>query len=137
MWGAAESLSAQSAHALANDFATLPPRPAGDGDTELVATGRTIYQQGMPEDNIVACVVCHGPNAEGVGEIPRLGGLAFTYLQRTLAQWGQGYHLNSGPPMPISPANCHRTRLRRWRHSQLHQASGGAGAAAMPMRSSA
>ena len=100
MWSAAASLSAQSAHELATYFATLPPRPAGDGDTELVVTGRTIYQQGMPEDNIVACVVCHGPNAEGVGQIPRLGGLAYSYLQRTLEQWGQGYHLNSGPPMP-------------------------------------
>ena len=100
MWGAAENLSAQSAHDLATYFSTLPPRPAGDGDAELVATGRTIYQQGMPEDNVVACVVCHGPNAEGVGQIPRLGGLDFSYLQRTLAQWGQGYHLNSGPPMP-------------------------------------
>ena len=101
MWGAAESLSAQSAHALATYFATLSPRPAGDGDTRAGGhRQRTIYQQGMPEDNIVACVVCHGPNAEGVGQIPRLGGLAYSYLQRTLAQWGQGYHLNSGPPMP-------------------------------------
>jgi cytochrome c553 len=100
MWGAADSLSPQSAHELATYFSTLPPRPAGDGDTELVATGRTIYQQGMPDDNVVACVVCHGPNGEGVGQIPRLGGLAYTYLKRTLEQWGQGYHLNSGPPMP-------------------------------------
>jgi cytochrome c553 len=100
MWGAAESLNAQSARNLAAYFSTLPPRAAGDGDTELVAAGRTIYQQGMPDDNIVACVVCHGPNAEGVGQIPRLGGLAYSYLKRTLVQWGQGYHLNSGPPMP-------------------------------------
>jgi len=100
MWGAAASLSAQGAHDLATYFAMLPPRPAADGDTELVATGRTIYQQGMPDDDIVACVVCHGPNAEGVGQIPRLGGLAYSYLKRTLEQWGQGYHLNSGPPMP-------------------------------------
>jgi cytochrome c553 len=100
MWGAAASLSPQSAHDLAMYFSMLPPRPAGDGETELVATGKTIYQQGMPEDNIVACVVCHGPNAEGVGQIPRLGGLDYSYLKRTLEQWGQGYHLNSGPPMP-------------------------------------
>jgi cytochrome c553 len=100
MWGAAASLSPQSAQELATYFSTLPPRPAGDGDTELVATGKTIYQQGMPDDNIVACVVCHGPNGEGVGQIPRLGGLAYSYLKRTLEQWGQGYHLNSGPPMP-------------------------------------
>ncbi|HLH96164.1 MAG TPA: c-type cytochrome [Xanthobacteraceae bacterium] len=100
MWGAAENLNAGAAHELALYFASLAPRPANDGDADLVATGRTIYQQGMPEENIVACVVCHGPNAEGVGQIPRLGGLGHAYLKRMLEQWGQGYHLNSGPPMP-------------------------------------
>jgi cytochrome c553 len=100
MWDAAANLSAQSARDLATYFSTLPPKSARDGDVELVATGRTIYQEGMPDANIVACVVCHGPNAEGVGQIPRLGGLAHSYLKRTLEQWGQGYHVASGPPMP-------------------------------------
>jgi cytochrome c553 len=100
MWGAVANLSAQSARDLATYFSTLPPKAAGDGDMELVATGRAIYQVGMPDANIVACVVCHGPNAEGVGQIPRLGGLAYSYLKRTLEQWGQGYHTASGPPMP-------------------------------------
>jgi cytochrome c553 len=100
MWGAAENLSAQTARDLVTYFSTLPPKAAGDGGMELAATGRTIYQVGMPDANIVACVVCHGPNAEGVGQIPRLGGLAYSYLKRTLEQWGQGYHTASGPPMP-------------------------------------
>jgi cytochrome c553 len=50
--------------------------------------------------NIAACVAYHGPNAEGVGEIPRLGGLAYTYLKRRLDQWGQGYHGALALPMP-------------------------------------
>jgi cytochrome c553 len=100
MWDAAANLSAQSARDLATYFSALPPKAAGDGNVELVATGRAIYQVGMPDANIAACVVCHGPNAEGVGQIPRLGGLAYSYLKRTLEQWGQGYHTASGPPMP-------------------------------------
>ena len=68
--------------------------------SDLTALGRTIYQEGMPDANIVACVVCHGPNAEGVREIPRLGGLAYSYLKRRLAQWGQGYSAGTPPPMP-------------------------------------
>jgi cytochrome c553 len=100
MWDAVANLSAQTARDLATYFSRLPPKAAGDGDMELVATGRAIYQVGMPDANIVACVVCHGPNAEGVGQIPRLGGLAYSYLKRTLDQWGQGYHTASGPPMP-------------------------------------
>jgi cytochrome c553 len=100
MWAAAAHLSPQSAHDLALYFAALPPKSANDGDRESASTGQTIYQQGMPDDNIVACVVCHGPNAEGTGPIPRLGGLSYIYLKRRLAQWGQGYHLAAGPPMP-------------------------------------
>ena len=100
MWGAAANLTPQAVRNLSMYFATLAPQAADDGDRQLVATGRTIYQEGMPDDNIVACVVCHGPSAEGVGQIPRLGGLAYTYLKRRLAQWGQGYHAAAGPPMP-------------------------------------
>jgi cytochrome c553 len=100
MWGAASALTPQTARDLATYFAKIAPKPADDGDKEAVATGETIYQQGMPDANIVACVVCHGPAAQGVGPIPRLGGLAYTYLKRRLEQWGQGYHTAAGPPMP-------------------------------------
>jgi cytochrome c553 len=99
MWGAARNLDAPSVRNLATYFASLPPRAAGDGVPNLVALGRTIYQEGMPDGNIVACVVCHGPNAEGVREIPRLGGLDYSYLKRRLEQWNQGYHAAAGPPM--------------------------------------
>ncbi len=100
MWGAAANLSPLAARNLAAYFSTIPPKAANDGDRELAAAGRAIYQEGIPDANIVACVACHGPNAQGVGEIPRLGGLAYTYLKRRLEQWGQGYHAAAGPPMP-------------------------------------
>jgi len=100
MWGAAANLSPRAARNLAVYFSMIPPKAANDGDRELAATGRAIYQEGIPDSNIVACVACHGPNAQGAGEIPRLGGLAYTYLQRRLEQWGQGYHAAAGPPMP-------------------------------------
>ncbi len=99
MWGAARNLDADSVRNLALYFASLPPRAANDGVPNLVGIGQTIYQEGMPEANIVACVVCHGPRAEGVRDIPRLGGLDYSYLKRRLKQWNQGYHAAAGPPM--------------------------------------
>ena len=99
MWGAAANLSPQTAHDLAVYFSTLPPEAANDGDRELVAAGRMIYEVGIPESNIVSCLVCHGPNAEGVREIPRLGGLSYSYLKRRLEQWGEGFH-PAAEPMP-------------------------------------
>jgi cytochrome c553 len=100
MWGAAANLGPRAAHALSVYFANLPPRAANDGNRELVARGEAIYQRGMPEENIAACVVCHGPNAEGVGTIPRIGGLDYNYLKRRLEQWAEGYHGALGHPMP-------------------------------------
>jgi cytochrome c553 len=99
MWGAAANLSPQTAHDLAIYFSTLPPEAANDGDRELIAAGRTIYEVGIPESNIVSCLVCHGPNAKGVREIPRLGGLSYSYLKRRLEQWGEGFHA-AAEPMP-------------------------------------
>jgi len=111
MWGAAANLSPQAAHDLALYFSRLPPRAADDGDRELVARGEAIYQRGMPEANIAACVACHGPTAEGVGEIPRLGGLAYTYLKRRLDQWGQGYHGALALPMPHIASQLSRNQV--------------------------
>jgi cytochrome c553 len=100
MWGAAEHVSPERAHYLAAYFSTLPPRAANDGLRELTRSGKAIYQDGVPDANIVACIACHGPNAEGAGDIPRLGGLAYTYLKRTLMQWGEGYNPAARHPMP-------------------------------------
>ncbi len=111
MWGATAGLDPQTARDLAVYFSRLPHRAANDGDRELVAPGEVIYQRGMPEANIVACVACHGPNAEGVGEIPRLGGLAYTYLKRRLEQWGQGYQGALKAPMPHIASNLSRDQI--------------------------
>ncbi len=100
MWSAVAALSPQSVHDLSNYFAMLPPKAAGDGNAGLVETGKTIYELGIPDSNVVSCLVCHGPNAEGVRDIPRLGGLGYSYLKRRLAQWGEGYHAVGSYPMP-------------------------------------
>ena len=101
MWGAVAALGPQAARDLADYFATIPPKAANDGDSTLASRGRTIYLEGIPESNIVSCYACHGPNAEGVRDIPRLGGLAYFYLKGRLEQWGQGYHSGSESPMPV------------------------------------
>ncbi len=87
MWGAVAALGPQAARDLAAYFATIAPKPANDGDRDLAARGRTIYLEGIPEANIASCYACHGPNAEGVRDIPRLGGLAYFYLKERLVQW--------------------------------------------------
>ncbi|MFB9263292.1 c-type cytochrome [Bradyrhizobium erythrophlei] len=68
---------------------------------DLAARGRAIYMDGIPEANIASCYACHGPSCEGVRDIPRFGGLAYTYLKPRLEQWGQGYQTGVGTPVPI------------------------------------
>ncbi|MEH6952988.1 c-type cytochrome (plasmid) [Nitrobacter sp. NHB1] len=101
MWGAVAALGPRAASDLAAYFATIHPKPANDGNPALTAKGKTIYMDGIPEANIASCYACHGPNAEGVRDIPRLGGLSYFYLKSRLVQWGQGYHSGMGTPMPV------------------------------------
>lgn len=101
MWSAVAALDTRTARELAAYFASIAPKPANDGNKTLAAAGRTIYMEGIPEANVASCYACHGPNAEGVREIPRLGGLAYFYLKARLEQWGQGYHSDPASPMPL------------------------------------
>src|SRR5664279_3372479 len=105
MWGAVAALGPYTARDLAAYFATIPPKPANDGNRDLAARGRTIYLEGIPEANVVSCYACHGPNAEGVREILRLGGLAYFYLKSRLKHWQEGYHSSPGSPMPMVAAH--------------------------------
>ena len=100
MWPASANVGPQAARSLADYFAALRPRPADDGNRALAALGRTIYQQGVPGDNVAACMACHGPRGQGIGQIPRLSGLAYGYLRRRLTQWHAGYDPAAKHPMP-------------------------------------
>jgi len=99
MWSATAHLDPSTAHDLAAYFSALPPKAAKDGDSERVAEGKAIFENGVPDDNVVACQACHGPAAQGVREIPRLGGLSYSYVKNRLEQWSQGYDA-SAMPMP-------------------------------------
>ena len=100
MWSAVAALTPYEARDLAIYFSTLPAEPANDGRRGLVAIGRVLYLEGSPETNLASCAACHGPNAEGVREIPRLGGLSYAYLKRRLQEWAEGYDATAAPPMP-------------------------------------
>jgi cytochrome c553 len=99
MWNAAAHLDPSTLRNLAAYFSALPPEAAKDGDSALAAEGKIIFEDGVPNENIAACQACHGPEAQGVREIPRLGGLSYSYLKRRLEEWRQGQDA-SGIPMP-------------------------------------
>jgi cytochrome c553 len=94
MFNVAHALSPSMVSDLAAHFRDLNPRPLGGAPRERVATGKTIYEEGLPEANVPACSACHGPEAKGQDEIPRLAGQLFPYTVKELTNWskerGQG-----------------------------------------------
>ena len=98
MFNVAHSLSPAMIAALAADFRALNPQPLGGGPKSLVATGEKIFQDGVPDANVAACAACHGPDARGSGEIPRLAGQLHDYIFNKLTNWSKERGLNPAKP---------------------------------------
>ena len=98
MFNVAHSLSPTMLNALTAHFASLHPPPIGGAPRQFVATGRKIFEDGMPEVNIAACAACHGPEATGSGQIPRLAGQLYPYMIKTLGNWDKERGRNPTEP---------------------------------------
>ena len=98
MFNIAHSLNPAMIDALAADFRELNPAPLGGGARRLMSTGETIIQNGVPEANVAACAACHGPEAQGTGEIPRLAGQLPDYLFNKLVNWSKERGQNPTEP---------------------------------------
>jgi cytochrome c553 len=98
MFNVAHSLSPGMMDALATDFRALNPPPLGGGARHLVPTGEKIFQNGAPEANVAACAACHGPEAQGNGEIPRLAGQLPDYVFNKLINWSKERGQNPTEP---------------------------------------
>jgi cytochrome c553 len=73
--------------AIGSYFQRLNPAPLGGGPRRHVVEGRRIFQNGIPQANVAACAACHGPQATGRGEIPRLAGQVYWYVVKELTGW--------------------------------------------------
>jgi cytochrome c553 len=98
MFNVAHTLSPAMVSALAADFRALNPNPIGGAPKQLAATGKKIFEDGVPDANIAACAACHGPDATGSGQIPRLAGQLYPYLIKELVNWGKERGQNPAKP---------------------------------------
>jgi cytochrome c553 len=103
MFRVAHTLSPEMLMALADHFNALNPPPLGGAPSELVDSGKKIFEEGVPDAKIPPCSTCHGPEAKGNGQFPRLAGQLYPYVVKTLKNWdqerGQG-----GPSNPDTSA---------------------------------
>jgi cytochrome c553 len=98
MFNVAHALTPSMVAALAASFRALNPAPIGGAPRQLAAEGKKIYEDGIPDANVAACAACHGPDATGSGEIPRLAGQLYPYLIKELTNWGKERGQNPARP---------------------------------------
>jgi cytochrome c553 len=84
---AVQAMGSAEMTALAAYFSDLNPQPVEGAPRDLVPAGKKIYEEGVPEADVPACLSCHGPEAKGSGAVPRLAGQLNDYVVRKLANW--------------------------------------------------
>src|SRR6202521_2836669 len=91
MFNVAHVLSPSMLTALATHFKDLNPKPLGGAGVpkELVATGKKIYEDGVPSAEVPPCATCHGPEAKGADAFPRLAGQLNDYVAKKLLNWSK------------------------------------------------
>jgi cytochrome c553 len=99
MANVAHVLSQSMVSALAHYFRDLNPPPlGGGGSSSAIATGKRIFDEGFPESNVPACSACHGQDAKGQDQIPRLAGQLPGYFYGKLTNWAVERGQNSSMP---------------------------------------
>jgi cytochrome c553 len=84
MWGIAGNLDESVITGIAAYYATQSPSPGRGGDAALIAQGKQLFDKGLPDRGIPACAACHGANAEGMADFPRLAGQHAKYVVKQI-----------------------------------------------------
>lgn len=115
MVNVAHVLSPSMISGLANYFQSLNPPPIGGAPRRSIALGKAIYENGLPESNVPACSVCHGSDAKGQNEIPRLAGQLHEYTVGQLTNWakvrGQGTTVDTSGIMAPTAHNLTKAQI--------------------------
>jgi cytochrome c553 len=87
MWGMASGLSDDTVDALAQYYAQQKTGPGRSHDPATLARGRDIFEHGLPSQGVPACALCHGPDALGNEQYPRLAGQHAEYILKQLGSF--------------------------------------------------
>lgn len=94
MWGMAGRLSNAQIAALAAYYSAQPPVPGTPDDSPEAIAGRKIYTEGIPAQQVPACIACHGPKGQGNSAFPRLAGQHRGYIERQLEAFASNARAN-------------------------------------------
>lgn len=101
MWGLSSHLSDEQIAGFAAYYAAQVPRRSSQAsaDPALLAKGKEIFEKGLPEQNVIACVTCHGPQAAGMDAFPRIGYQHADYIVKQLSIFQNTHGGRPGTPM--------------------------------------
>ncbi len=71
-------------------YAAQTPPKGHSSNKALIVRGQHIFVNGVPEQKVLACATCHGPDAAGKGTAPRLAGQNAEYLVDQLEKFSRG-----------------------------------------------
>ena len=84
MWGMASPLEDELVAAVAAYYSAQQPARGIAGDPAAMARGKDIFLNGVPTEGIPACAACHGADAKGTDDFPRLAGQSAQYMLKQL-----------------------------------------------------
>jgi cytochrome c553 len=88
MFNVSHVLSPAMVDALTESFQQLSPKPlTTPAPEDLIASGKKIYEEGLSKSDVPPCAGCHGPEAKGDGQFPRLAGQLNDYVVNKLTNW--------------------------------------------------
>ncbi len=84
MWGLSHHLTDAQIKGLADYFSKQVMKPNAPVDPQKMATGKVIFENGVPSEEAPPCIACHGPKAQGLSTFPRLANQHQAYLVKQL-----------------------------------------------------
>jgi cytochrome c553 len=87
MWGMAAELDDDTIAALAAYYAAQKAEAGRRTDQAAITRGRDIYEHGIPAEGVPACSSCHGPDAHGLQDFPRLASQHEQYILKQLGSF--------------------------------------------------
>lgn len=87
MWGMASPLDDTTIESLAKYYSAQSTGTGRGASPELIARGRAIFEQGVASEGVPMCASCHGPDAHGIADFPRLAGQHAQYLLKQLGSF--------------------------------------------------
>jgi cytochrome c553 len=87
--------------ALARHYSRQQAGSTPTDDVQLSAVGQFVYERGNLYSGLPACLSCHGTQARGTAELPRLAGQHPRYLDEQLKQFAQRTRRNDNAIMNV------------------------------------